>query len=204
MPRRDLDPERFADAVEHVAVPGRGFGRPHVPQAQIDVEVRAFDGCDAAKVEYVLQVAFCCLAGEFGEGVRREVHLSDCGAIQYVAARALDGGAVGGQREPERRLLQLLEVMREAGMQRRFAEDMEKDVLRADFLRSGDALFEKRGRHEGPRHRGIVGFPRRSAGAKTAAQVAGIRYFDVHAFHRPTPCRATGRQRRIRSGFLLS
>ena len=68
VPRHDLDSERFADAVEHVAVPGRGFGGSHVPQAQIDVEVRAFDGCDAAKVEHVLQVAFCRLAGEFGEG----------------------------------------------------------------------------------------------------------------------------------------
>ena len=185
VPWRDIDPERFADAVEHVAVPGRGFGRPHVPQAQIDVEVRAFDGCDAAKVEDVLQVAFCRLAGEFGEGVCREVHLPNRRAIQYVAPRALDGGAVGGERQLEHRLFQFLEVMYEAGMERRFAEDMEKDILRANFLRSGDALFEKRGRHEGPRHRDIA---RRSAGAKTAAQIAGIRYFDVYAFHRPTPC----------------
>ena len=146
--RRDLDLERFADAVEHVAVPGRGFGGSHVPQAQIDVEVRAFDGCDAAKVEHVLQVTFRCLAGKFSVGVGRKVDLPYRWAGKDAASRALDGGAVSGQREFERRLLQLLEVMREAGMQRRFAEDMEKDVLRADFLCSGDARIEKRSWHE--------------------------------------------------------
>ena len=148
MPRRDLDSERFADAVEHVAVPGRSFGCPYVPQAQIDVEVRALDGGELAKVKDVLQVTFCCLTGKFGVGVGRKVDLSYGGAGKDAAPRALDGGAVGGERQLERRLFQLLEVMYEAGMQCWFAEDMEKDVLRVDFLCSGDARIEKRSWHE--------------------------------------------------------
>ena len=146
--RRDLDSERFADAVEHVAVPGRGFGGSHVPQAQIDVEVRAFDGCDTAKVKDVLQVTLRCLAGEFCVSVGRKVDLPDGGAGKDAAACALDGGAVGGERQLDCRLFQFLEVMYEAGMERRFAEDMEKDILRANFLRSGDTFFEKRSWHE--------------------------------------------------------
>lgn len=148
VPRRDLDSERFADAVEHVAVPGRGFGCPYVPQTQIDVEVRSLGGSELTEVKDVLQVTFRCLSGEFCVSVGRKVDLPHCGAIQYVAACAFDGGAVGGERQLERRLFQLLEVMYETGMQCRFAEDMEKDVLRADFLRSGDARIEKQCWHE--------------------------------------------------------
>lgn len=148
VPRHDLDSERFADAVEHVAVPGRGFGGSHVPQAQIDVEVRALDGRELAKVEHVLQVTFRCLAGEFSVGVGRKVDLPHRWAGNNTASCTLDGGAVGGERQLEQRLFQFLEVMYEAGMQRRFAEDMEKDILRADFLCSGDARIEKRSWHE--------------------------------------------------------
>ena len=146
--RRDLDSERFADAAEHVAVPGRGFGGSHVPQAQIDVEVWALRGSELAKVKDVLQVTLRCLAGEFCVSVGRKVDLPHRWAGKDAAACTLDGGAVGGERQRERRLFQLLEVMYETGMLRRFAEDMEKDVLRADFLCSGDARIEKRSWHE--------------------------------------------------------
>lgn len=148
VPRRDIDSERFTDAAEHVAVPGRGFGCPYVPQAQIDVEVRALDSGKLAKVEHVLQVTFRCLAGEFCVGVGRKVDLPHRWAGKNAASCTLDGGAVGGERQLEHRLFQFLEVMYEAGMERRFAEDMEKDILRANFLRSGDTFFEKRSWHE--------------------------------------------------------
>ena len=78
----------------------------------------------------------------------RKVDLPYRWAGKDAASRALDGGAVGGECQPERRLFQFLEVMYEAGMQCRFAEDMEKDVLRADFLCSGDARIKKRCWHE--------------------------------------------------------
>lgn len=183
VPRCDIDSERFADAVEHVAVPGRSFGCPYVPQAQIDVEVRAFDGGKLAKVEDVLQVTFRCLAGEFCVSMGRKVDLPYRWAGKDAASRTLDGGAVGSERQLELRLFQLLEVMYEAGMQCRFAEDMEKDVLCSDFLRSRNAGVEKPRIHECSAVGRTV-----PARAKTAAQVAGIRYFDVHAFHRSTPC----------------
>ena len=81
--------------------------------------------------------------------MRREVHLPHGGAVQNMVRCPRNGGAVRGQREFERRLFKFLEVMRESRVQRRLAENMEKNVLRSDFLRTGNALFKKCGRHEG-------------------------------------------------------
>ena len=80
--------------------------------------------------------------------MRREVHLPHGGAVQNMVRCPRNGGAVRGQRELERRLFKFLEVMRESRVQRRLAENMEKNVLRSDFLRTGKALFKKCGRHE--------------------------------------------------------
>ena len=187
MAGRDFDPERFADAVEHVAVPGRGFVGTDVPQAQIDVEVRAFYGSDAAEVEDVLQIAFCCFAGEFCVGVRRKVDLTDCGACENLPPGSFDGGTVCREREFERRLLQFLEVVYEAGVERGFAENVKIDVCGADFLRFCDTLFKKFARHECSRfgELGICAFVRNrlTARAKAAMQIADIRDFDIDAVH---------------------
>ena len=148
MPGCNLNAKSLVDAFKHVAVPRGGIFGADVPQAQIDVEVWALRGSELAKVKDVLQVTLRCLAGEFCVSVGRKVDLPHRWAGKDAAACTLDGGAVGGERQRERRLFQLLEVMYETGMLRRFAEDMEKDVLRADFLCSGDARIEKRSWHE--------------------------------------------------------
>ena len=109
--------------------------------------------------------------------MRREVHLPHGGAVQNMVRCPRNGRAVRGQRELERRLFKFLEVMRESRVQRRLAENMEKNVLRSDFLRTGDTLFEKRCRHEGALVRipSALRFARTglvfaiTAGAKTAA-----------------------------------
>ena len=79
MPRRDFDIERFADAVQHVAVPRRGFFGTDVPQTQIDVKIGAFDVRYLAEVENILQIALRGFAGEFSVSVRRKVDLANGG-----------------------------------------------------------------------------------------------------------------------------
>ena len=51
---------------------------------------------------------------EFRIGVCREVDLPHGGAVQDMVRCPRNGGAVRGQRELERRLLQLFEVMRKS------------------------------------------------------------------------------------------
>ena len=81
IPQLEIDPERIADAFEHIAVPALGVIVADVPESQIDVHLGPCEERNPAKIENVLEMLAGFVGREFRIRVRREVYLAHGGAV---------------------------------------------------------------------------------------------------------------------------